>query len=133
MPISYSIEGRVLLVLCEGAYTRQDIRIVTERAIADPLFEAPMYLLADARRAESRPTALQLNETANLFGLLRRQFVPHWSLVIEGEMSRRLSQLFAVMLKAYGIELNIYATLEEARAGLEAFQQEQARRTRKKK
>ncbi len=133
MPISYSIEGRVLFVLCDGRYTHKEIRELTERAIADPRFEAPMYLLADARTSTSYDSAGQLNELSHFFGAIRHQFANHWSIVIESEMSYLLSQLVAAMLKIYGIDVHIYRDLETARAGIAAFELEQARKLARKK
>lgn len=133
MPISYSIEGRVLVVLCEGMYSHQDIRELTERALADPRFQAPMYLLGDARKSRSYDSAAQLNEISHFFGAIRHKFVNHWSLVIESEMSYLLAQLIAAMLKIYGIDVHIYRDIEKAWAGIAAFEQEQARKLARKK
>ena len=117
MPLLYSIEGPLVLVVVVDRVSLEETVQLTDALLADPGFEATADLLVDASRGRPSLSYAEIRTTARrwatLIGRVRRIAIAAPSDVIYG-----LARAFQYFAECAGLTCKVFRTMAEARAWL---------------
>ena len=117
MPLLYSIEGPLVLVVVIDRVTIEETVQFTDALLVDPGFETTADLLVDASRARPSLSYAEMRTTARrwaiLFGRVRRLAIAAPNNVIYG-----LARVFQSFAESAGLTCKAFRSMAEARAWL---------------
>lgn len=121
MPITYSIDPaqRLVLVTIRTPYTIADVQHVIPALLADPAYVRGMVGLIERRDADDVPTTAYVQQVVRLLKTYAAQLGPcKWALVVNQPASYGMGRMVGLQISDSGLMLNVFYTLDEARAWL---------------
>ena len=120
MPITYTISREAGLI---RAYAREVIRAgdlngFVDAVLADANFAPGLRALYDASDAEPDITILQLAEVASRVLQLTNRGLGRLAIVAQSRATYRVAKTFSVLLRALGIDVEVFTELRAAEAWL---------------
>jgi hypothetical protein len=121
MPITYSIsrDERLIRAYASGIIRAEDLHGLIDAILADPDLGPGMRGLYDSRFGEPDITILQLAEVAGRVLKIIYRGLGKIAIVAESQTTYRVSQTFAVLARAIGIDVEVFTNLAEAEAWLD--------------
>jgi hypothetical protein len=121
MPITYTIspDERLIKAYASGIIRAEDLHGLIDAILAEPDLGPGMRGLYDSRFAEPDITILQLAEVAAKVLKIINRGLGRIAIVAQSRTTYRVSQTFAVLARAIGIEVDVFTKLRGAEAWLE--------------
>jgi len=117
MPLLYSIEGPLVLVVVVGRVTLDETVQLTESLLADPDFEGTADLLVDASRGRPSLSYSEMRITArrwaSLVGRVRRI-----AIVAPGDVIYGLARAFQYFAECAGLTCKVFRAMPDAKKWL---------------
>ena len=121
MPITYTIsrQERLIKAYATGIIRADDLNGFVDALLADPDLGPGLRALNDASDAEPDITILQLAEVASRVLQLINRGLGRIAIVAQLRATYRVSKTFSVLLRALGIDVEVFTELRAAEAWLE--------------
>ena len=115
MGVTYAIQGPIVEVTGEGAYTTADIAETLATAHRDPAWPSPALFLVDIRQSQITHTFQDIAAKLSLLQTVS----PRVAFVVAGAAREYLAQIYRSRAEATGeIQVEVFSDAETARAWL---------------
>ena|SRR5947207_2279122 len=121
MPITYTIspDERLIKAYATGIIRAEDLNGLIDAILVDPALGPGMRGLYDSRFAEPDITILQLAEVAAKALKVINRGLGRIAIVAQSQTTYRVSQTFAVLARAIGIQVEVFTKLRAAEGWLD--------------
>ncbi len=121
MPITYTIapDERLIKAYATGIIRAADLHGLIDAILVDPALGPGMRGLYDSRFAEPDITILQLAEVAAKALKIINRGLGRIAIVAHSQTTYRVSQTFAVLARAIGIQVEVFTKLRAAEGWLD--------------
>lgn len=121
MGITYTIsrEQRLIRASATGIIRAADLHGLIKSLLAVPNLTAGCRILYDSRLGEPDVTVLELAEVAGEVRQLLNRGVGRIALVAQSQTTYRVEKTFSVLVRAIGIDVEVFREVEAAEAWLE--------------
>jgi hypothetical protein len=117
MPLLYSIEGALVLIVVVERVTLDEALQLTDALLADPGFEATADLLVDASRGRPSLSYAEMKTTATRWATLAGR-VRRIAIAAPGEVIYGLARAFQYFAERAGLTCKVFRSMAEARTWL---------------
>lgn len=117
MPLLYSIDGPMVLIVVLGRVSLRETVEITDALLGDPSFEATADLLVDASRGQPSLSYAEMKTTATRWATLAGR-VRRIAIAAPGEVVFGLARVFQYFAERAGLTCKVFRSLDEAKAWL---------------
>jgi hypothetical protein len=117
MPLLYSIEGPLVLVVVANRVTLEETVQFTEALLADPGFKQTADLLVDASRGRPSLSYAEMRVTARRWAALVGR-VRRIAIAAPGDVVYGLARAFQYFAECAGLNCKVFRTMADARKWL---------------
>ena len=120
MPVTYSFDGRILVMQLAGRYATADLKAAILQALDDPLCPSDVVMLFDQRAAESlnERTIGDGQDKAFFLAANAARFGHRLAMVTASDVGYGLMRLGSVYAERGGVEPAVFRDFNEARVWL---------------
>jgi len=121
MPVSYRIDGRVVVVVCEGTYPPEELGAAWRRAQAHPAYPPDHRICLDTRKSASlaRRSTAELRSIAEGFVSRAQSVGNRCALVARPGVQYGLMRMASAWVDSHGVVAFVTTDLVKAIAWLE--------------
>jgi hypothetical protein len=114
MPVSYSIDEKILRITHRGHGNFSDIVLSLGVAFHDPLFVSNMNVLIDVSEAKGKETLGTVTNLVEFFGSNRERLGPKRAIVARDTLYYGFARMVLAYAETIGLVFALFTSLEEA-------------------
>ena len=115
MPLSYTIEGRIIRFTVVGQNNLEDLMTALTAAINDPQAgDQPVAVLVDARNSTANRSQEELRDVARFAATLRPRVLPPIAVVVSDTLHYGLTRMLSTLASQSGVDIQPFHDLQLA-------------------
>lgn len=120
MPVSYSFDGRIVVMRMDGDYTTADLKAGVLEALDDARCPTDAVLMFDLRESTSIKgrSPAEVQDMASFLAGQRDRFSKRVAMVTSSDVAYGLMRIGAVYVERGGVTPEVFRDLEEAKTWL---------------
>lgn len=116
MGVSYTIDDDLVILRLAGDFPLEEANAAVLEATEDERYEAGMAFVVDAREATANPLAAEISRGADFLGDFRDRILGRYAVAVSSEVHYGLARMFAAYASDYGLEVQVFRSMDEALA-----------------
>ena len=117
MPVTYSYDGRLVIVKMTGNYSLDEIQHAFKESLTDPDCPAEPFLLADLTDSQTlaERSSVDVISMTEFASSLARRFGKRIAVVVPHDFQYGIMRMEAVRAEEQGVDLKVFRRFDEAR------------------